>query len=204
MTEKGRTGVALTGPSGSMHLSAHADAVSAIAFWQDLPSLLADFESDGTWDTSTANGSSPTTWTNGDDAVFSNTASPTTVTLSSGLTAGSVKIGNGGNNANYTFTGGSLTATSFTQEGNGGPAESFYATTTLNNTSLSVTSPGTPRAPLRTIQRAADLAQPSDTVTLKVWPLTVGKKALLTTFPVRADDLAAPVPEPALLPNSGI
>ncbi len=48
VAEKGRTGIALTGPAGSMHLSAHADAVSATASWQDMASLLADFEKDGT------------------------------------------------------------------------------------------------------------------------------------------------------------
>jgi autotransporter-associated beta strand protein len=98
---------------------------------------------DGTWDTSAENWLSPTTWTNGNDAVFSNTASPTLITLSSDLIAGSVTIGDDtNNNANYTFTGGSLTATSFTLQG-----ENFndlttagYPTTTLNNTSLSVTS----------------------------------------------------------------
>ena len=45
----------------------------------------------GTWDTGTANWSSPTTWTNGNDAVFSNTATASIITLSSGLTAGSVR-----------------------------------------------------------------------------------------------------------------
>ena len=74
----------------------------------------------GTWDTSTANWSSPTTWTNGNDAVFSNTATASIITLSSGLTAGSVMVGNGGNNANYTFTGSGLSATTFTVQGNGG------------------------------------------------------------------------------------
>ncbi len=44
---KGKTGIALTGPVGSMHLSALADTVSATASWQDLASLLADFEKDG-------------------------------------------------------------------------------------------------------------------------------------------------------------
>jgi uncharacterized protein (DUF608 family) len=47
ITGKDRTGIALTGPKGSMHLSAHADAVTATASWQDMASLFADFESDG-------------------------------------------------------------------------------------------------------------------------------------------------------------
>ncbi len=94
----------------------------------------------GAWDTSTANWSSPTTWTNGDDAVFSNTATASNITLSSGLTAGSVTVGNGGNNANYTFSSGSLSATRFTIQANGGNnLGTPTPTTTLNNTSLSLT-----------------------------------------------------------------
>lgn len=42
-----RTGVALTGPGGSMHLSVDAGAASATAAWADLPALLADFADDG-------------------------------------------------------------------------------------------------------------------------------------------------------------
>lgn len=75
--------------------------------------------------------------------MFSNTASPTTITLSSGLTAGSVKIGSTTtNNANYTFTGDSLTATSFTLQGNAGNALNTvgYPTTTLNHATVNVTS----------------------------------------------------------------
>jgi uncharacterized protein (DUF608 family) len=68
VTERGRTGVALTGPSGSMHLSAHAGAVSATASWQDMPSLLTDFESDGTL-TGTATAESPGPQTTVDAAL---------------------------------------------------------------------------------------------------------------------------------------
>jgi len=97
----------------------------------------------GTWDTSATNWSSPTTWTNGDDAVFSNTATASTITLGSSLTAGLVVVGNGGNNANYTFTngvGGSLAATTFRVQGAGGndPGTLGYPLTTLNNASLAV------------------------------------------------------------------
>jgi autotransporter-associated beta strand protein len=97
----------------------------------------------GTWDTTAANWSSPTTWTNGDDAVFSNTGTASTITFSSALTAGSVVIGGGTNNANYTFTngiGGSLAATTFRVQGAGGndPGTSTYPLTTLDNASLSL------------------------------------------------------------------
>jgi uncharacterized protein (DUF608 family) len=44
---KDRTAIALTGPNGSMHLSAHTDAATATASWSDMASLLADFEADG-------------------------------------------------------------------------------------------------------------------------------------------------------------
>jgi autotransporter-associated beta strand protein len=97
---------------------------------------------DGTWDTSTANWASPTTWTNGDDAVFNNTAAATSITLSSGLTAGTVTVGStGNNNANYTFTGSGLTATTFSVQGttSNDLGTSSYPTTTLNNATLNVT-----------------------------------------------------------------
>ena len=97
-----------------------------------------------TWDTSTANWiGTGTTWVNGgaSNAVFSNTNAATTITLSSGLTAGSVTVGNGGNNANYTFSSGSLSATRFTVQANGSNnlGTLTIPTTTLNNTSLSLT-----------------------------------------------------------------
>jgi autotransporter-associated beta strand protein len=92
----------------------------------------------GTWDTSTANWSSPATWTNGDDAVFSNTATASTITLSSGLTAGSVVVGNGGNNANYTFTGSGLSATTFTVRGDGGNNLGTNPTAVINNAGITL------------------------------------------------------------------
>jgi len=98
--------------------------------------------SSGTWDTSTANWTGTgTTWVNGgtSNAAFSNT-SATTITLSSGLTAGSVIVGNGTNNANYTFTAGSLSAARFTVQANSGNnLGTPTPITTLNNTSLSLT-----------------------------------------------------------------
>ncbi|MFM7181419.1 MAG: GH116 family glycosyl-hydrolase [Verrucomicrobiales bacterium] len=44
---KERTGIALTGPKGSMHLSAHTEGTTATASWQDMASLFADYEADG-------------------------------------------------------------------------------------------------------------------------------------------------------------
>ncbi len=95
---------------------------------------------DGIWDTSTANWSSPTIWTNCDDAVFSNTATASIVTLSSGLFSGSAVVGNGGNNANYTFTGDSLSATTFRVQGEGSNAlnTAGYPLTTLDNATVTV------------------------------------------------------------------
>ena len=92
-----------------------------------------------TWDTVTGNWASPSTWTNGEDAVFNNTASGTTITLSSGLTAGSVMIGNGGNNANYTFAGNGLSAASFTVQGDGGNHLGINPAATINNATLNLT-----------------------------------------------------------------
>jgi uncharacterized protein (DUF608 family) len=43
-----RTGIALTGAKGSMHLSVYADEVTATASWSDMASLFADFADDGT------------------------------------------------------------------------------------------------------------------------------------------------------------
>lgn len=42
-----KTGLEMTGPAGSMHLSAYAEKVSSTASWVDYPSLLEDFTEDG-------------------------------------------------------------------------------------------------------------------------------------------------------------
>lgn len=91
----------------------------------------------GTWDTSSSNWTGAgAVWANGNNATFSNTAAATTVTLSSGLTANNVVIGGGGNNANYTFTGGSLSAASFTLQASGSNDLSNDPTTTLTGVNL--------------------------------------------------------------------
>lgn len=82
-----------------------------------------------TWDLSSPNWTGAgTVWVDSNDAVFNNTASATTVTISGARTAGVVRVGNGGNNAYYTFAngaGGSLAASSFLVQGssNNGPGE---------------------------------------------------------------------------------
>jgi autotransporter-associated beta strand protein len=95
---------------------------------------------DGIWDTSAANWSSPTTWINCDDAVFSNTVTASIITLSSGVFAGSAFVGNGGNNANYTFTGDSLSATTLSVQGEGSNSlgTAGYPITTLNDATVTV------------------------------------------------------------------
>ena len=70
----------------------------------------------GIWNTTDANWSGQI-WADGGDATFAHTAAAQTVTLSGARSAAAVKIGNGSNNANYTFTGGSLTAGFFTLQG---------------------------------------------------------------------------------------
>ena len=75
------------------------------------------------WDTTSANWSgTDTVWADGsgNEAVFNNTSSATTVTVGGARTAGAVKVGNGGNNASFTFsngTEGSLSAASFVVQG---------------------------------------------------------------------------------------
>lgn len=91
----------------------------------------------GTWDTSSNNwADTGPVWVDGNNATFSNTAAATTVTLSSGLTANNVVIGGGGNNANYTFTGGSLSAASFTLQASGANDLSNDPTTSLTGVNL--------------------------------------------------------------------
>ena len=97
--------------------------------------------SSGLWNDTDANWTGQT-WTPGAAATLAHSATASTITLSSGLTAASVTIGDGTNNANYTFTGGSLTATGFTLQANTGNnlGTAGYPTTTLNNTTVNVTS----------------------------------------------------------------
>jgi fibronectin-binding autotransporter adhesin len=65
---------------------------------------------DGTWDTSSANWSGAgTTWVDGNDAVFTNTATLSTITLNGTISATSVQFGRtADNNANYSLTSGTL------------------------------------------------------------------------------------------------
>lgn len=66
----------------------------------------------GTWDTLTANWSGAgSTWVDGSDAVFNNTATASTVALSGTINATSVLLGNAtaaNNNGNYSLIGGTL------------------------------------------------------------------------------------------------
>ena len=96
------------------------------------------------WNASSSNWTGDgTVWVDGsgNEAVFNNQVAATTVTVDGARIAGAVKVGNGGNNANYTFvngTGGSLSAASFVVQGDGnngpggGPAifDSLSLTTT--------------------------------------------------------------------------
>lgn len=97
----------------------------------------------GTWDTTSSNWTGTgSVWVNGSAAVFANTATASTVTLTSGLTAGAVTVGStSSNNANYTFTGGSLSATSFAVQGFtlNDLGTAAYPTTRLTSTSLTST-----------------------------------------------------------------
>lgn len=47
VSSDGKTSIRMTGPTGSMQLSAHADGISYSASWKDLNSLFHDFSEDG-------------------------------------------------------------------------------------------------------------------------------------------------------------
>jgi fibronectin-binding autotransporter adhesin len=66
----------------------------------------------GTWDTGTANWKAPTTWTDGDSALFTNRTDAVAVTVSGVRTADLVRVGTSLANTAYTFVGGagSITA----------------------------------------------------------------------------------------------
>jgi autotransporter-associated beta strand protein len=70
----------------------------------------------GTWDTSTSSWKAPTTWTDGDSALFTNRTDAVTVTVSGSRSANLIRLGMSQiNSAYYTFVGGagSVTATNF-------------------------------------------------------------------------------------------
>jgi autotransporter-associated beta strand protein len=88
----------------------------------------------GIWNTTDANWSG-INWADGGNATFAHTPAAQSITISGNRSADEVKIGNRTNNANYTFTGGSLTADSFTLQGetSTGPtvSETNLASTTV-------------------------------------------------------------------------
>ncbi len=91
----------------------------------------------GIWNTADANWSG-VVWGDGGDATFAHTATAQTITVSGTRSAAAVKIGNGSNNASYTFTGGSgasLTAASFTVQG-AGANDPGLGSTILNDLTL--------------------------------------------------------------------
>ena len=90
----------------------------------------------GIWNTTDANWSG-LIWADGGDATFAHTSASQTITISGNRSADEVKIGNRTNNANYTFTGGSLAASTFTLQGetSTGPTVSE---TNLASTSVTV------------------------------------------------------------------
>ncbi len=96
----------------------------------------------GTWDTTTANWTGTgTTWVNGNDAVFNNTGTLSTITLSGTINATSLLVGNNGNNANYSLSGGTLNNSgTLIVQGSGGNSGNYAGnpTTTINST-VSVT-----------------------------------------------------------------
>ena len=101
-------------------------AVLTAAVWTGMAMAVDTYSwnvGSAVWDTTSANWSgTDTVWADGsgNEAVFNNTSSATTVTVEGARTAGAVKVGNGGNNARFTFsngTEGSLSAASFVVQG---------------------------------------------------------------------------------------
>jgi hypothetical protein len=69
----------------------------------------------GTWDTSTAKWTGTgSTWFNGNDAVFANTATASSITLIGAIKATSLLCGNVGNNGNHSLAGGTYTTSPIT------------------------------------------------------------------------------------------
>jgi hypothetical protein len=78
---------------------------------------------------------------NGNAAVFSNTATASTVTLSGTISTTSLLFGNGGNNANYIISGGTLNnAGTLIVQGNGGNSGTYSSNPTVTiHSSVAVT-----------------------------------------------------------------
>ena len=92
-----------------------------------------------TWDTTSANWvGADTFWSDNGDAFFTNTAAATTVTVNGPRIADTVRVGNGTNNATFTFAGGPLTVSSLLVQGltSNSKYTSGVGITTLNNLTL--------------------------------------------------------------------
>ena len=96
--------------------------------------------STGKWNASDVNWSG-NPWIDGAQATFSHTATPQTVTLEGTRSASGMLVGNGGNNANYTFTsaaGASLATGSVMIQGSSGNDSSNAPLTTFDNATVQV------------------------------------------------------------------
>ena len=94
----------------------------------------------GKWNASDANWSG-NSWIDDAQATFSHIATPQTVTIEGARSAAAVLVGNGGNNANYTFTsaaGGSLATGSVMIQGSSGNDSSNAPLTTFDNATVQV------------------------------------------------------------------
>ena len=94
----------------------------------------------GKWNAADANWTG-NAWIEGAQATFSHTATPQTVTIEGTRSAAAVLVGNGGNNANYTFTsasGGALSASSFLLQGNAGNDDTNEPAASFNNAAINV------------------------------------------------------------------
>ncbi|HRH97296.1 MAG TPA: autotransporter-associated beta strand repeat-containing protein, partial [Prosthecobacter sp.] len=122
-------------------------ALLLLGFWQVCGPLQAATynwnTTDGTWDTSTANWAGPSLWVNGNDAVFNNTATLSTITLGSTITANSVLFGSAlNNNGNFTLSGGTLNVSgTFNVLGDAASGNDYSASpkVTVSSTNVAVT-----------------------------------------------------------------
>ena len=91
----------------------------------------------GAWDTSAANWKAPTTWTDGDSALFTNRTDAVTVTVSGVRTADLVRVGTSLANTAYTLVGGtgSITANNFVVQFN---TDTGAPKTILTNLSMTI------------------------------------------------------------------
>jgi autotransporter-associated beta strand protein len=125
--------IAVVATSGSLTSSASFGTAYQTSDWDNGAGT-------GKWNATDTNWSG-STWSDGGWAVFSHTATPQTITLEGTRSALRVDVGNGGNNANYTFAsapGASLTTDTFVIQGDPGNDANSAPLTIFDNAAITV------------------------------------------------------------------